>query len=160
MLIETGRVVAVEAEEDALWVETIRKSTCGSCAANKGCGHGLLNRISDGRTGYIRVLSGAVAARQCAIDDQVRISIPEQIILRGSMLVYMLPLMCMLAGAVGADVFWPAAGQFVTVAGAMLGLALGFALVRLHAWRHRQDSDLQPTVLEVLPGATLPVRLA
>jgi sigma-E factor negative regulatory protein RseC len=160
MLIETGRVVAVNGDEEALWVETIRQSTCGSCAANKGCGHGLLNRISDGRTGYIRVLSGAVAARQCAIDDQVRISIPEQIILRGSMIVYMLPLLCMLAGAMGADVFWPVAGQFVAVAGAVAGLALGFTLVRWHAWRHRQDSGLQPTVLEVLPQATLPVRLA
>jgi sigma-E factor negative regulatory protein RseC len=160
MLIETGRVVAVEANEEALWVETIRQSTCGSCAANKGCGHGLLNRISDGRTGYIRVLSGAVAAGQCAIDDQVRISIPERIILRGSMLVYMLPLVCMLASAVGADILWPAAGQFVTVAGAMLGMTTGFALVRWHAWRPRQDSALQPTVIEVLPGATLPVRFA
>ena len=160
MLIETGRVVAVEADEEALWVETIRQSTCGSCAANKGCGHGLLNRISDGRTGYVRVLSGAVAARQCEVDDQVRISIPEQVILRGSMLVYMLPLVVMMAGAVVADVLWSAAGQGGTVVGAILGLALGFALVRWHAWRHRQDRALQPTVLEVLPQSTLPVRLA
>ncbi len=160
MLTETGRVVAVEADNEVLWVETIRQSTCGSCAANKGCGHGLLNRISDGRTGYIRVLSGAVSARQCAIDDQVRICIPEQVILRGSMLVYMLPLICMLAAAMGADVLWPAAGQSVTVAGAIMGLALGFIFVRWHAWRHRHDSELQPTVLEVLPQATLPVRLA
>ena len=150
MLTETGRVVAVEADNEALWVETIRQSTCGSCAANKGCGHGLLNRISDGRTGYIRVLSGAVSARQCAIDDQVRICIPEQVILRGSMLVYMLPLICMLVAAMGADVLWPAAGQSVTVAGAILGLALGFILVRWHAWRHRHDSAMQPTLLDVV----------
>lgn len=160
MLIETGRVVAVEADEEALWVETIRQSTCGSCAANKGCGHGLLNRIADGRTGYIRVLSGAVAARQCAVDDQVRISIPEQVILRGSLLVYLLPLLCMLAGASGADILWPAAGEPATIAGAVSGLALGFVLVRWHAWHHRRDRALQPTVLEVLPRATLPVNLA
>lgn len=160
MLIETGRVVAVEADEEALWVETIRQSTCGSCAANKGCGHGLLNRISDGRSGYIRVLSGAVAARQCEVDDQVRISIPEQVILRGSMIVYMLPLFFMLAGAVSCEVLWPAGGQSVTIAGAIVGLAMGFTLVRWHAWRHRQDSDLQPTVLEVLPRAAQPVHLA
>ena len=159
-MIETGRVVAVEADDEALWVDTIRPSTCGSCAANKGCGHGLLNRVADGHTGYVRVLSGVVSARQCAVDDQVRISIPEQVILRGSMLVYMLPLIFMLAGAASVDVVWSAAGQAGTVVGAMLGLALGFALVRWHAWRHRQDSTLQPTVLEVLPQTTLPVRLA
>lgn len=156
MLVETGRVVAVEPE--ALWVETIRQSTCGSCAANKGCGHGLLNRIGDGRTGYVRVLPGPTGTAGCAVDDQVRISIPEQVILRGSLVVYVLPLLFMLGGAAGADGLWPAGSQLASVCGAAVGLALGFAAVRWHAWRHRQDTALQPTVLEVLPRATLQVR--
>lgn len=155
MLIETGRVVAVEAE--SLWVETIRKSTCGSCAARKGCGHGLLNRIGDGHTGYVRVLSGTVAANQCDIDDQVRIGIPEQVILRGSLVLYMLPLACMLAGAAGAQAMWPAAPESAAVSGTVIGLALGFILVRWHARRHRHDRALQPTLLAVLPRETLPV---
>ena len=156
MLVETGRVVAVE--PGALWVETIRQSTCGSCAANKGCGHGLLNRIADGRTGYIRVLAGPAGTGDCAIDDQVRISIPEQVILRGSLVVYVLPLLCMLVGAAGADILWPAGSELAAIGGALAGLLLGFALVRWHAWRHRHDSALQPTLLEVLPGGTLQVR--
>jgi sigma-E factor negative regulatory protein RseC len=156
MLVETGRVVAVEPE--ALWVETIRQSTCGSCAANKGCGHGLLNRIGDGRTGYVRVLPGPTGTAGCAVDDQVRISIPEQVILRGSLVVYVLPLLFMLGGAAGADGLWPAGSQLASVCGAAVGLALGFAAVRWHAWRHRQDTALQPTLLEVLPRAALQVR--
>ena len=156
MLVETGRVVAVEPE--ALWVETIRQSTCGSCAANKGCGHGLLNRIGDGRTGYVRVLPGPTGTAGCAVDDQVRISIPEQVILRGSLVVYVLPLLFMLGGAAGADGLWPAGSQLASVCGAAVGLALGFAAVRWHAWRHRQDTALQPTLLEVLPRASLQVR--
>ncbi len=149
MLIETGRVVAVGS--GALWVETIRQSTCGSCAANKGCGHGLLNRIADGRTGYVRVLPGAVGAGQCAVNDQVRIGIPEQVILRGSLVVYMLPLLCMLAGAAGIGALWPGMTDMAAIGGAVAGLLLGFALVHWHAWRHRQDRALQPTLLEVLP---------
>ena len=156
MLVETGRVVAVEPE--ALWVETIRQSTCGSCAANKGCGHGLLNRIGDGRTGYVRVLPGPTGTAGCAVDDQVRISIPEQVILRGSLVVYVLPLLFMLGGAAGAGGLWPAGSQLASVGGAAVGLALGFAAVRWHAWRHRQDRALQPTLLEVLPRATLQLR--
>ena len=74
MLVETGRVVAVD--PDGVWVETIRQSTCGSCAAQQGCGHSLLNRISDGKRSYIRVLSGAQNCEQCRVDDQVRISTP------------------------------------------------------------------------------------
>ncbi|MFC1578822.1 SoxR reducing system RseC family protein [Pseudomonadota bacterium] len=150
MLVETGRVVAVEA--DALWVETIRRSTCGTCAARQGCGHGLLNRIGDGRSGYVRVLRGPSAERSpCEVNDQVRISIPEQVILRGSVVVYMLPLLCMLAGAALAVRLFPAGSEILAAAGAAVGLGLGFGLVRWHAWRHRHDRELQPTVLEVLP---------
>ena len=65
MLTETGRVVAVDG--DRLWVETIRKSTCGSCAAQKGCGHGLLNRISDNQRGLIPVLRGSEEPANCRI---------------------------------------------------------------------------------------------
>ncbi|MEM8660060.1 MAG: SoxR reducing system RseC family protein [Pseudomonadota bacterium] len=159
MLIETGRVVAVDEGADALWVETIRKSVCGSCTANKGCGHGLLNRITDGRSGYIRVISGSkVSAGECAVDDQVRISVPERLILQGSALVYVVPLLTMLVLAAAADAIWPGLGQGVTIVGAALGLALGFLFVRLHAWRHRDDQNLQPTLVEVLPRLELPTR--
>lgn len=151
MLVETGRVVAIEA--DAIWVETIRQSTCGSCAARQGCGHGLLNRMADGRSGYVRVLRGEPPADggHCAVNDQVRISIPEAVILRGSMIVYMLPLLSMLLGAALAGALDADHAEAMAAAGAAVGLGLGFAVVRWHAWRHRHDRALQPTLLEVLP---------
>mgnify|MGYP001816387320 CR=1 FL=1 len=157
MLTETGRVVAVE--NDGLWVETIRQSTCGSCAAQQGCGHGLLNRIADGRRNYVRVLGAAPAIAACAVDDQVRISIPDQVILRGSLVVYMLPLLCMLSLAAGAVLLWPMSQDLAAAGGAGAGLLLGFGLVRWHAWRHRNDDALQPTLLEVVSSAPVPVRL-
>jgi sigma-E factor negative regulatory protein RseC len=155
MLIETGRVVAVD--PDGLWVETIRQSTCGTCAAQKGCGHGLLNRIYDGKRGYIRVLPGSRDPQECSVDDQVRISIPEEVILRGSLLVYMLPLLCMLAGAAAAVGLIPGNQDVLAALGAAAGFGLGFALVRWHAWRHRDDHSLQPTLLEVLRPLKAPV---
>jgi len=157
MLIETGRVVAVD--PDGVWVETIRQSTCGSCAAQKGCGHGLLNRFTDGKRGYIRVLPGARAPGDCQVDDQVRISIPEEVILRGSLVVYMTPLFGMLAGATAAVNLLQANQDVLAALGAAAGFGLGFGLVRWHAWRHRSDSSLQPTLLEVLRPVTAPVRV-
>ena len=44
MIEEPGRVVAVE--EGAVWVQTLRKSTCSSCSANAGCGQGLLDKLA------------------------------------------------------------------------------------------------------------------
>jgi sigma-E factor negative regulatory protein RseC len=147
MLTETGRVVALE--EDGLWVETIRKSTCGSCSVRKGCGHGLLNRMADGKRGYIRVLPGDQSIDNIRIDDQVLISIPEEVILRGSFIAYILPLLGMLLGAVAAVNWLPGNTDLSALLGAMAGLGLGFLLVRWHGLRHRLDPAYQP----VLQGA-------
>ena len=90
MLTENGRVIAVE--PGGLWVETVRKSTCGACSAQKGCGHGILNRMTDGKRGYIRVLPGEQSIQDYRVDDEVRFSIPEEVILRGSMVAYLVPI--------------------------------------------------------------------
>lgn len=148
MLTETGRVVA--RDEDALWVETIRRSTCGSCAANKACGHSMINAISDGKRSLVRVLPGRLSVSDCDIDDQVRISIPEEVLLRGSFMAYMMPLLAMLAGAVTGVELLPFGQDAAAALGAVAGLGVGFALLRWHAVRHHRDEAFQPVLLEVL----------
>lgn len=159
MLLESGSVVAVEAE--AVWVETLRQSTCGSCSAQKGCGHGLLNRIGSGRRHYIRVLPGAgLAPGECRVGDTVDIALPESVILRGSMLVYVVPMLAMLTGALAGSVLWPGGGDLTALAGAAAGLATGLGAVRLHAARHREDPALQPTLVARRPVSVPAVELA
>jgi sigma-E factor negative regulatory protein RseC len=154
MLIETGRVVALES--DSVWVETIRQSTCGTCAAQKGCGHGLINQVTDGSRSYVRVLPGKLTPSDCTINDQVRISIPEEVLLRGSAVVYLIPLAAMLAGAASAVAFVNGNEDVLAAVGAVAGFALGAAFVRWHAWRHKDDSSMQPTLVEIVSsGAVL-----
>ena len=122
MLTETGRVVGIET--DGIWVETIRRSTCGTCSAQKGCGHGLLNRISEGKRGYVRALPGDQSVEDYKVDDQVLISIPEEVILRGSFIAYILPILSMLAGAMAVSHFFAGQQDVLAVVGAAGGLAL------------------------------------
>ncbi|MDO8860764.1 SoxR reducing system RseC family protein [Haliea sp. E1-2-M8] len=150
MPTETGRIVAIDA--DSLWVETIRKSTCGTCSAQKGCGHGLLNRIRDGQRGLVRVLPGTFPLADCRVNDEVSISLPDEVILRGSLIVYMLPLVTMLAGASAGGHWLPWSADLAAVAGAVAGFAGGVALVRWHAWHHRDDARLQPVLAAVARG--------
>ncbi len=145
MLIETARVVAVE--ENCLWVETVRQSVCGSCAANKGCGHGLLNRIGDGQRNYLCLSSQDFAAEKFGIDDEVNIAIPEELLLRSSFVVYLVPILCTLLMAVALPALVSGANDLVAVAGAGLGFGMGVALVRLHARMHRYDPTMQPQLL-------------
>ena len=148
MLTEVGRVVAVDAE--ALWVETIRRTTCGACAARKGCGHGLLNGVSDGKRSFIRVLPGELASTDCKVDDRVRISIPEEVILRGSLIAYVVPLLCMMSVAAVAAALLPQQQDMAAALGALGGLGIGFGFVRWHANLHRDDPGFQPVLLEVI----------
>ena len=146
MLTEVGRVVALDA--DSLWVETLRKTTCGTCAAQKGCGHGILNRMSSGSRNYIRVLLAGQLSAQYALDDQVRIAIPEQVVVRSSFVMYVLPLFCMLAMAVALSKWFPLQpADLMSGLGAVLGFLLGILLVRLHAHRHRDNLEFQPRLL-------------
>lgn len=157
MLLETGRVVAVE--RDGVWVETVRSSTCGSCAARKGCGHGLINQLSDGQRGLVRALPGQISPLQCRLDDEVQISIPEEVILRGSLVVYILPLVTMLAGAALAAQLWTGGDDAIAALGAAAGIAVGLVLVRWHAHWHRDDQRLQPQLMAILSRAAEPVEL-
>ncbi len=149
MITETGRVVAIE--PDALWVETIRRSTCNACSAQKGCGTGLLNRIGDGRRNQLRALLRGKDPGQFHIDDNVEISVPEHVLLIGSAMVYLLPLVAMLVGMGLAQHFL--ASQGWAAVGALLGFVAGMGLVRVHAWRNRDNPDYQPVVVRTLTRA-------
>ncbi|WP_246386489.1 SoxR reducing system RseC family protein [Litorivivens lipolytica] len=148
---ESGRVVAIE--DDALWVETIRQSSCGSCAAQKGCGQGLLNKIGDGKRNHLRVLLGDVPASRFQLDSEVEFSVPEHVLLRGAMLVYLLPLIAMIAGMGVAHALF--VSDKLAALGALLGFVGGMLLVRVHHWVIRDRLDYQPTVVEPAVAPTV-----
>ncbi|HCS27921.1 MAG TPA: transcriptional regulator [Spongiibacteraceae bacterium] len=159
-MLESGRVVAVD--DDALWVETIRQSTCGSCSAQKGCGQGLLNKLGDGKRNHIRVLLGGAAPARFKIDDQVQFSVPDNVLLQAAALVYLLPLCSMLVGMGVAHEWFDS--QKVAALGALAGFAIGFALVRLHAVINADNPKLQPRLVPAAENqgenTSSPVRLA
>jgi sigma-E factor negative regulatory protein RseC len=145
VLTETARVVAVESGK--LWVETIRQSVCGSCAAQKGCGHGLLNQIGDGNRNYLQVSSTEFPGDEFKIDDQVTIGVSERLMLRGSAVLYLLPLACMLLAALVLPTLLPLMSELASIGGAAGGFAVGLLLVRWHARYHHGNPDFQPRLL-------------
>jgi sigma-E factor negative regulatory protein RseC len=145
MLTEAGKVVAVE--PGWLWVETVRSSTCGSCAAAKGCGHGIMNRISEGSRSYLRVSTSAFPEDRFKVDDRVAIAIPERLLLDSALIVYGVPLVATLGGAALAAALLSNASDADTLLGAVLGFLAGLGLVRLHSWWFRHNSEMQPRLI-------------
>jgi sigma-E factor negative regulatory protein RseC len=142
MLEEVGTVVKIDA--DALWVATVQKSACGSCSAQKGCGQQVLGKVFS-TSSAIRVLLAGHSPDTFALEQQVRIGIPEDVVVKGALLVYLLPLAAMILFAwIGYNL---GQSEGISALAALLGLVLGGWLVRSHAAKHANDPRMQPVVL-------------
>ncbi|WP_277051601.1 SoxR reducing system RseC family protein [Zestomonas thermotolerans] len=143
MIEENGRVVAVEA--GAVWVETRRRSACSGCAANAGCGHGLMDRLGvSERRGHVRALCDL----QLAIGDTVVIGVREELLLRASLLVYLRPLLAFFAFALMA--YCLSLSEPLIILSGLGGFALALITVRMRSRRMANDPASQPVVLRAL----------
>lgn len=138
MIVETGRVVAVET--DVLWVETIQQSSCGTCAAKNGCGQGLMNRVFDGRRNQLKVPLGQFSAADFAVDDQVELGVQESALVSSAMVVYLLPLLSLIAGMALTSHWFASDGM--AALGAGLGFTGGLGILRLYnLWLERRAAS-------------------
>ena len=125
MLVETGRVVALE--DTAVWVETIRSSACGSCAARSGCGHRTLAGALTQDKGLVRALeTESLSAADCSVDDWVEISIPNATLSKGALMLYAIPLLFASSLALLVEPM----GESAAIGGFFGGLAIAFLLLR------------------------------
>ena len=142
MLRESGRVINVE--DDAVWVEVVKHSTCGGCVVGTSCSHNVLARTGNNHVLIRAIKTPAVIAVEYSINDEVDIEFPESTLLTGAFLAYFLPLALAMAGAVIGEFLASAKVEVVSVIGSLLGLMLGFLLVRtLSHWIGLQKS-LEP----------------
>lgn len=127
MVEESAQVVKVEG--DVVWVQAIQQSACGSCQAQKGCGHSLLAKVGQKQIDLPVARNGM----KVAANDQVIIGVPEQAILRSSMLMYGLPLFTMIAVALMSSMAQLEEGLVILFS--FLALVAGFAGVSVFAKR-------------------------
>ena len=124
MIEEQGRVVTSE-PNGLVWVETERKTTCSSCSARQGCGQHLSSKY---RPSAVTSMISALSSEPLFEGDRVLIGIPEHSLMRASAIIYMLPLMLLMAalwlsGVVGL-------GDGMTSLLCLLALVLGFISAR------------------------------
>lgn len=143
MIEQQGRVVAVE--PGAVWVETLRKSTCSGCSARNGCGQGLMDRLGvREKRGLIRALSD----RHLQVGDSVVIGLREDVLLRGAVLVYLFPLVMLFASSLLAASL--SASEPWVIFSAIAGFSLAWLIVRLRSRKVAGDSAHQPVVLRAM----------
>lgn len=145
MLNETARVVAVN--DDGLWLETRRKSACQGCSAKGTCGHSLLDSMHPGRRSLIKLAAGGPAFEAGA---EVRVSVPDALVLKLSLLFYLMPLAALLSGGLLAARL--GGGDGAAAFGALAGLAGGALAVRVLGRRLEARPDFRPRILEQAPA--------
>lgn len=141
MLQERGEVVSIET--GAVWVQTRRQSACSGCSARAGCGHALMDKLQNNRSSaYIRARNEL----DLHVGDQVEIGIPEQAVMRGSVQVYLWPLLAFMAGIwLG---FWAGWSEPVIVLSGFLALGGAFFVVYRQG-RAAGAAALEPVILSI-----------
>lgn len=138
----------VEIGPDSIWIKAPRQTACGSCAAQSSCGQNLWSRFFEDRQDPVEVKFDASSHNDLAVGNQVVIGVPESVVVKGSFLVYIMPLITMVVAVVAGRIMW-GQSDTVTIFCAATGLAAGFILMQRHAKKSKNNPDLQPVLLEV-----------
>ncbi len=145
MIEETGRVVGLDGE--FALVQSERRSSCGSCQVRKGCGTGALSRYFASRVHEVRV-ANPIGAR---VGEEVIVGIPESALIRGSLAVYLIPLLALMAGALFGEQMAPQLGfansEPLSVLGGIAGLTLGLLWLRRFGRRAGRGGRYQAIIL-------------
>lgn len=147
MIEETATVVALEGGD--AWVSAATATGCHGCAAQQGCGSGVLARYLGARPRRLR-LANRLGVE---VGDEVVLGLRESAIVSGSFLVYVYPLLGLLGGATVANRLSVNLGlnsEMAAIIGGGLGAALALAMVRRRVGR---DTDaFRPIMLRRRPG--------
>lgn len=128
------RAIVIDVRGEEASVQPLSSGGCGHCSSEGGCGSGALTKMfCSSKPRHFTVRNDARAK----VGDEVHVSLPDGVLLRGAVKMYLLPLALLLVGgAFGASLATDtAARDGYAVAGAIIGLLLGFALARLSSLR-------------------------
>ncbi|AWL11399.1 Protein RseC [Saliniradius amylolyticus] len=148
MIEEVGTIT--EVKDGYIWVKTQIKTTCGGCAANDDCGTGSIAKALSPRAQTL-VFAWDEAAH---IGQQVKLGIPEQSLLGASVLMYLFPLLTLIAAALLADWALPRLGlngELWVVLSSFAATAACFYWLRGCFKDSRRAQRFQPQLLCLLP---------
>ncbi|TBR37767.1 sigma E positive regulator RseC/MucC [Marinomonas agarivorans] len=142
MVEETGVVISSYAP-NLVEVETVRTSSCTACKAKSACGHHAIAQVSS--SNRMRVIAtNNVAAR---VGQRVKIGIPENSLLGASVLMYLVPLISLILGAVLVDVV--TSSSSLAALGAIFSFFGSLLFVRQQSLKYQSNPDFHPRVLRV-----------
>ena len=146
MLKENAFIVDIE--NDVAWVETQRKTSCGSCQARKSCGTSVLQKVLGNKRTRLKVNN----PKNYGVGDEVVLGLREDALVKGSLLLYALPLVMMfgfaLIGVLLFQVFDTEFSEGFSILFSLTGLGFGFLYVAKSSKNLVDNSKYQAEILE------------
>jgi len=147
MLTEQG--IVVKANDEFVWVQTQRYTSCQHCGANTSCATASLSKVLGQKASEIKV------ANQLGVNigDKVTVGLEEAAFIKTSLLLYLLPLLSLFAAAIGYQslatyTFFPDHDLLRALAG-LIGLGLSLKWVQHIAPKMTNHYRYQPVLLNV-----------
>jgi sigma-E factor negative regulatory protein RseC len=150
MLEETGIVVGVE--DHQILVETKPRSACSHCGTGS-CTTSTVAKLFGARRNRLRLDNSLHAVRGQA----VVVGIPDQALVSVSILAYMVPLLAMILGVVGASAL--GLGEVTQALVAILGLLLGLSVVGSAGNSKRARRHYAPRLLRLAESPGIQIQL-
>lgn len=147
MLEEHGMVVKVE--DEFAWIQTQRHNACGHCHSKDSCGTASLSQVLGQKVTQVKVFNH-LSAR---VGDSVVVGLEEQALLRGSLVIYFLPLLCLFATAFFAEAWFQS--EPLTIFFGIVGLVVGLFWVKRITARMEDNIHYQPVILRITSTPTL-----
>ena len=154
MIEESGLVVnTVDDDNRYVWVQTQRKSACGSCSAKSGCGTQLLSKVFGQKLNRVKVLNSCNAKP----GDQVLIGLEDEAILKGSFALYFVPLISLIIFSFVSTsiakflLFSMSMIDLSSILGAIFGLVIGIMVVRIYSVLGIDKTVYEAKIIKILP---------
>ena len=147
MIEETAKVIAVDDENCLVRVEIQRQTSCGQCVANKSCGTAVLQKVLGNR----RTRLVLPYDKKIHVNDTVVLGMSENALVKGSLAVYAIPLLLMIAFALLGELVGEqlalSSVDSTSIGFALVGLLFGVIWLKLFSKRIKSDRQYQPRIL-------------
>ncbi|MCG3729923.1 SoxR reducing system RseC family protein [Vibrio cincinnatiensis] len=151
MMTALATVTAVERHSAGYWVDLSceQQTSCSHCQSAKSCGTGMVSKAIGNKALAWRLNS----EKTVSAGQVIEIGFPEKSLLQSAALVYLVPLLMMIAGAVIAEA-WLAPllnmGEGGVIGCALLSMIVGVMLARYYSTRLSKRSIQEVILLRVL----------
>lgn len=155
MIEEQAQVVAID--DSLVWVEAQRNSSCARCAANKGCGNAVFQKLFGNKQNVFPVSYDELSqSSSVKVGDEVVIGIEENTLVKNSLIVYAVPILSILIFAAVGETFAnhsvSISKDLASVSGALIGFIISIVGLRWYDRVSGRKNRGQPVLLRRVNG--------